>query len=229
IYDPDNVLYIPEIKRDLPESLFLHIIRDGRDIALSLKKMGGFRPLPWDRPGSRGLEATALYWEWMVRKGREHGKSIPADYMEVHYEELISNPRPTLERLGAFLDHDLDYERIQSAAMGRWRESNSSFREEAGGQPRDTVNRWKERLSEEQVASLESLIGKCLEEFGYPLTATEERRLPRWQARCTRAFHFRLLSAKLWLKIHTPAGRLTNLSTLDLADELPSKAICEAN
>src|SRR5438105_9997054 len=40
IYDPDNVLYIPRIKADIPEALFIHIIRDGRDIALSLKKMG---------------------------------------------------------------------------------------------------------------------------------------------------------------------------------------------
>src|SRR5262249_43518276 len=46
IYDPDNVLYVPQVKADIPEALFVHIIRDGRDIALSLKKMEGFKPLP---------------------------------------------------------------------------------------------------------------------------------------------------------------------------------------
>ena len=68
VYDPDNVLYVPRIKADIPQALFIHILRDGRDIALSLKKMGGFQPLPWDR-GSRSLLATAMYWEWMVHQG----------------------------------------------------------------------------------------------------------------------------------------------------------------
>jgi hypothetical protein len=49
IYDPDTVLRVATIKRDIPEALFIHIIRDGRDIALSLRKMGGFNPFPWSR------------------------------------------------------------------------------------------------------------------------------------------------------------------------------------
>ncbi len=69
LYDPDNVLYLPRVKADIPEALFIHIIRDGRDIALSLKKMEGFRPFPWHRKAA-SLEATALYWDWMVEKGR---------------------------------------------------------------------------------------------------------------------------------------------------------------
>ncbi len=40
IYDPDNVLYVPRVKADMPEALFVHIIRDGRDIALSLRENG---------------------------------------------------------------------------------------------------------------------------------------------------------------------------------------------
>jgi hypothetical protein len=124
VYDPDNVLYIPRIKTDIPEALFVHIIRDGRDIALSLKKMEGFRPLPWDR-GSRSLLATALYWEWMVRKGRQYGSQIPGDYIEVHYEDLVRNPASTLAILGEFLQQDLDYTRIKRT-VGQLK-SNSSF------------------------------------------------------------------------------------------------------
>ena len=71
VYDPDNVLHIERLKTGIPNALFLHIIRDGRDIALSLKKMGGFTPLPWDQAETPSLVATALYWEWMVRNGNE--------------------------------------------------------------------------------------------------------------------------------------------------------------
>src|SRR2546421_6469860 len=58
--------------------------------SLSLKKMGGFKPLPWDRR-SRSLLATATYWEWMVRRGQRYGRMFPSDYRsEEHTSELQS-------------------------------------------------------------------------------------------------------------------------------------------
>jgi hypothetical protein len=217
VYDPDNVLYIPRIKADIPQALFIHILRDGRDIALSLKKMGGFQPLPWDR-GSRSLLATAMYWEWMVHHGREYGRQIPADYIEVRYEDLISQPRQTLAQLGKFLDHDLDYDRIQSAGLGRLRESNSSFLAEAPEVKTNPMNRWKERLTREEVAALESLVGPCLEELGYPLTTPPSERQPGLRDRWMRAVYPSFLDTKLWLKLRTPVGRMANLSALELSD-----------
>ena len=73
-YAPGTVQHVERVKQDIPNALFLHIIRDGRDIALSLKKMGGFTPLPWDRTQTESLVATALYWQWMVEKGRSDGR-----------------------------------------------------------------------------------------------------------------------------------------------------------
>ena len=35
--------------KEIPEALFVHIIRDGCDIALSLRKLGDFNPFPWSR------------------------------------------------------------------------------------------------------------------------------------------------------------------------------------
>jgi hypothetical protein len=224
LYDPDNVLHVPRVKADIPEALFIHIIRDGRDIALSLKKMGGFRPLPWDLGSSRGLLATALYWEWMVRAGQSHGRKIPDDYIEIRYEDLVLKPRQTLATLSQFLDHDLDYERIQQTGLGRIREMNSSFLEEAADHPINPVQRWKLRLSPEQVAALEALVGDCLEELGYSLTTPPEKRKPGWREKWLRSFYPAFLDAKLGLKIKTPMGRLTNLSALELSDAAPGAA-----
>jgi hypothetical protein len=217
VYDPDNVLRVERVKKDIPNALFVHIIRDGRDIALSLKKMGGFTPLPWDRGETNSLVATALYWEWMVRRGRAAGRRLPADYIEVRYEDLITQPRETLAKLGGFLDHDLDYDRIQSAGLGRLSESNSSFRDEAG--KTNPVGRWKERLSTANIAAIEGAVGNCLEENGYELSlpATERRRSVRSAWMC--AMYPAFLGGKLWLKMHTPVGRLANVSALELEDE----------
>jgi Sulfotransferase family len=219
LYDPDNVLHIERLKASLPNALFLHIIRDGRDIALSLKKMDGFSPLPWDRAETKSLVATALYWEWMVRNGREHGRQFPADYIEIHYEDLITQPRETLEHLSRFLDHDLDYDRIKSAGLGRLSETNSSFREEATGTEKiSPLGRWRERLSRADVAAIEAAVGKCLEETGYALSLPEAERTPGIREWANRALYRNFLNTKMWLKLNTPAGRMANLSVLQLQD-----------
>lgn len=223
VYDPDNVLYMRRIKTEIPNALFIHIIRDGRDIALSLKKMGEFRPVPWNRePAS--LETTALYWQWMVKKGKEHGKLIPNDYAEIHYEELVRDPRHAMGMLSTFLDQDLDWDRVQAVSLGRVRESNSSFRGDTQKNQANPVNRWRENLSSAQVADLEILVGDCLEESGYDLATPPEQRKPRLRHRFLRWFYPSFLDFKGWLKIKTPAGRLTDLSALELSDSITDES-----
>jgi hypothetical protein len=219
VYDPDNVLHVERVKRDIPNALFVHIIRDGRDIALSLKKMGGFRPLPWDRGQTDSLVATALYWEWMVRKGRAHGRQFPADYIEIRYEDLITSPRETLSKLSGFIDHDLDYDRIQRAGLGRLSETNSSFREEGAKDKINPLGRWKERLTHADVAAIEATVGECLEENGYALSLPAAERRRGLRQSWMRGMYPAFLGGKLWLKLHTPAGRFANMSTLEIQEE----------
>jgi len=187
--------------------------------------MRGFKPLFWDREGE-GLLPTAVYWEWMVRQGRHHGLRIPADYLEVRYEELVSAPHATLRKLEEFLDHDLNYDRIQNASLGRLRESNSSFSREADEKEQASpVNRWRDKLSSQELGSVEAMIGEYLEELGYPLSSPGAARKSGLREKSMRAFYFSLLDAKLWLKTRTPAGRLANLEALELSDSIePAEA-----
>jgi hypothetical protein len=224
MYDADSVLHVGRFKRDLPNALFVHIIRDGRDIALSLKKMGGFTPLPWDRSQTDSLVATALYWEWMVRQGRAHGSKFPADYIEIRYEDLVTKPHETLGKLGAFLDHDLDYDRIQKASLGRLSETNSSFREESAKEKINPVGRWKERLAHTDVAAIEATVGECLEDNGYELSLPAAERSQSLRQWWMRGMYPAFLGSKLWLKLHTPVGRLANMSALELEAELAQMA-----
>jgi LPS sulfotransferase NodH len=215
VYDPDVVLHFPRIKAEIPDAIFVHIVRDGRDIALSLMKMEGFRPFPWDRR-QRSLLETGLYWEWTVRRGRSYGRQVPSDYIEVHYEELVCDPCSVLGKLGEFIEHDLDYERIQGTALGRIRESNSSFRDDGKEIQVNPINRWKEKLMAHEIADLEALIGDCLQEFDYPLTTPVDDRRGSVRDWCLRSVYPSLLDTKLFLKIKTPFGRLADLSVLEL-------------
>jgi hypothetical protein len=212
---PDHLLYMQEIKRQIPDALFVHIIRDGRDVALSYARQRWSYPLPWDR--NERLGVSALYWEWAVRKGREQGKRLGADYREVRFEELITNPQQSLEQLGLFIDHDLDYDRIQRAGIGSVSKPNSSF----AGESEEIFNpvaRWKTKMSLDQIGGLEELIGEALLELGYGLTS--DRRMSLRSARL-RATYLALFRAKHWMKA-TPLGRFVHLRNLEVEPNKPS-------
>ena len=68
----------------------------------------------------------------------------------------------------------------------------------------------------ENVAAIEGTVGQCLEENGYSLSLPgEKRRRSPWM----RAEYPAFLNAKLWLKLHTLAGRCADMSALELEDE----------
>jgi hypothetical protein len=213
---PLHLLYLPLIKKLIPEALIIHIIRDGRDVAVSLNKIGWIRPYPWDR--SRSLLAAGLFWKWMVSTGRKYGREIGPDYLEIHYENLVNHPRETLARLGAFIGHDLDYDRIQRVALGSLQDPNSSFRADATHKELSPVGRWKALLSTTEVAQLESAIGGLLEQLDYPLATVSENRTPVLSVRLMKALYPTVFDLKQWLKRNTPLARITATGRMGIAD-----------
>ena len=157
---PLHLLYLPLIKKLFPDALIVHIIRDGRDVTVSLNRIGWIKPLPWDR--KRGVLAAAIFWRWIVERGRKYGRNMPGDYLEVHFEDVVQKPRETLLRIGEFIDHDLDYDRIQQNAQGTLRDPNSSFRGDGAEKEANPIGRWKQLLSANDTAQVESVIGDLL-------------------------------------------------------------------
>src|SRR5258708_29558864 len=97
------------------------------------------------------------------------------DYLEVHYEDVVEKPRETLAKIGAFIDHDLDYDRIQQNAQGSMVDPNSSFRGDGQEKESNPVGRWKIVLSADDVTQMEGLIGNRLEEMDYTLATPREK------------------------------------------------------
>jgi hypothetical protein len=209
---PEHLLYMREIKRQIPDALFIHIIRDGRDVALSYAKQGWSHPLPWDRQDCLGV--AGLYWEWLVRKGREQGKDLGADYTEIRFEDLIAKPKETLSRLGLFIDHDLDYERIKGEGIGSVSEPNSSFAGESEG-AFNPVARWKTKMTPQQISSFEELVGDFLVKLGYG-ALREARHGTTFRAARMRATYLPMFEAKHKIRMHTPLGRLVRLERIEI-------------
>jgi hypothetical protein len=214
---PDHLLYMEQIKRQIPNALFIHIVRDGRDVALSYVQQKWSHPLPWDRGEVLGV--AGLYWEWVVRKGREQGERLGADYREIRFEDLIANPKETLSQIGSFIDHDLDYERIRCAGIGSVSRPNSSFAGESEGSF-NPVARWKTKMSSEEIAAFEELVGEFLLELGYPLFS-KPRHGVSLRALRLRNTYYAVFEAKRWMKA-TPLGRHVDLKNLELEPNNPS-------
>jgi hypothetical protein len=219
LHDCDNILCMPTIKREIPDALFVHVVRDGRDAALSMRKQHVVNPRLW--PRKRALLAWALLWQWTVRKGRRFGQQFPADYIEVRYEDLVGDPGKTLAVLGEFLDQDLDYERIRNNAIGRLLSPNTVWEEESRTQTFSPVERWKRKLSESEIDGLEFLIGGGLKEFAYPLSTEPEvsSRLDP-SLNCMRAFYPGYFETKLFLQSRTVVGRFANSARLELTEAI---------
>jgi len=207
---PEHLLYLDEIKRTIPDSKILHILRDGRDVALSLQKQGWIRPLPGET--NRSLLVAGVYWEWMVNKGRNLGRRFSPDYLEVHFEKLVESPQPVLDVIGDFIQQKLDYEQISKAAVGSVGKPNTSFSPAAPDAAFNPVGRWQSQFTP-GMAQLETLIGKSLRDLGYELRAPQKDALDF--ATSTLRWRYRLLfEIKHWLKSQTPLGRLVNASLL---------------
>ena len=201
---PEHLLHLHRIKETIPDALVIHIIRDGRDVALSTDKQGYIRRLPWD--GKPSKMVAGLYWEWMVNKGRRDGRDLGDDYTEVHFEELVGQPRETLKRLGGFIGQNLDYDQILKAGIGSVSAPNTSF-----GDSKENFNptgRWRTAYSADELAMFEGLVGRTLEENGYELATKDRAALNRLDLRRMRAMYRHYFDAKLYLKAKTPLGQL---------------------
>ena len=209
---PDHLLALRRIKQTIPNALVIHIIRDGRDVALSLERQHWIRSFPWDR--GKELFTAALYWEWVVNRGREAGRELGSDYIELHYEDLVTNPRSVLADLGEFIGQELDYERIEKVGIGSVSRPNSSFSKEA----RDfrPVARWRKGIGETQLQDLEFLIGSTLQSLGYELAAARNSAATPAPLRRMRRLYRWYFDAKHRLKTETPLGQVFASRDLEL-------------
>jgi glycosyltransferase involved in cell wall biosynthesis len=221
---PDHLLALPRIKQTIPEALVIHIIRDGRDVALSLEKQQWIRPFPWDH--GKELLTAAAYWEWIVNEGRAHGRALGNDYTEVRYEDLVADPRGTLAALGGFVGQELDYDRIQRVGIGSVSRPNSSFDGDKKAGAFHPVARWKKSLSKQQLIQIEGLIGQTLDALGYEREATRPSDEAPAALKRMRTIYQAHFITKLALKTKTPLGRLVggDLQFLGGQAEVPAQS-----
>jgi hypothetical protein len=166
---PPYARHIPLLHSLWPKSKFIHIIRDGRDVGLSVLNWKRAR-VTAGRIGSWSddrVTTVALWWEWYVRLGREGGQSIgPELYHEVRYESLIQETENECRRVCDFLDLTFD-EAMLSYHKGRVRTAPELDAKAAWLPPTRGLRDWRSDMAAGDLERFESAAGGLLDELGY--------------------------------------------------------------
>lgn len=159
---PSYIDIMPELHQLFPKAKFVHIIRDGRDVCISLLSK------KW-----RGSETwtIARYWRDALRSARTEGRKLPRNqYIEVHYENLVTDTEGTLTKICEFLGEPFDpkmlefHQRVNSNVLSM----QDKHHGKANRAPAATdLNRWQTELDEKKIAMIEGIIGPTLTDFGY--------------------------------------------------------------
>jgi Sulfotransferase family len=174
---PRYVIRMRLIEDALPEARFVHVIRDGRDVALSVR----------DRTVKDfTIERVAQRWKDKVSKARRDAPLL-RHYMEIRYEDLIRDPEAALRAICEFVDLEYDAAMLDyhERASDRLREMARELPEQGAKtrlsverrmatharttEPPDPerVTRWRREMSAEDRAAFESVAGDLLAELGY--------------------------------------------------------------
>jgi len=161
--------HIPLLHELFPWAKVIHLLRDGRDVTLSM--------LDWASDGrlahhtlwrEEPVALCALRWRMRVERARRDGQALPAgSYLELGYENLVRAPEATANRLCDLLRLPFRPEmlRFHEGAHDRVRGLSAK---DAWRPPTVGVRDWRADLAPRDVELFEALAGDLLTELGYP-------------------------------------------------------------
>ncbi len=173
---PGYAMKMRRIERILPEARFIHMIRDGRDVALSLERRGA----------GLTMEQVARRWRHRINRTRRAAQEV-SHYTEVHYEDLVSDPEAKLREICELIEldfhpamlsyHERAAERLQEIARpleadeekrGLTAESRVEAHALTSEPPRaDRVGMWRNEMDPADLATFREHGGELLAELGY--------------------------------------------------------------
>lgn len=153
---PFMLTEFPRITHLMPRARFIHVIRDGRAVALSRYER---RHLP--------LKLAMHIWKQSILQGQIDGDLLgPERYLAIKYEDLVEKPIQVVGKVCSFLNVAFEEQMLDL------NQSEATHHPNAYVRPRldqKKVDSWKEKLSPRIIEHLESIAGDLLQMLGYEL------------------------------------------------------------
>lgn len=152
-HSPKYALFIPQLIDLFPKSKIIHLIRDGRDNAQSLKRRFG-----------HNIYRTIFQWKTLMKKARSDGLSAGAErYFEIRYEDLTNSPEYCMKNICSFLGVPFDA-RVLNSKMPMY-EAKVLSRQKGTMVP--NYGKWRKSFTMPQIKKLEGIAGETLVNLGY--------------------------------------------------------------
>ncbi|MBV8981326.1 MAG: sulfotransferase [Acidimicrobiia bacterium] len=148
---PDNVNRLPMLAEAYPDAWFIHLVRDGRDVARS------FAVAPF---GPDDVGTTAAVWALDYERVATHAWRLPR-FREIRYEALVADPVGTMTALFEWMGLELD-----DAVLARLRERAQRAVARFGETTALGEGKWR-LLSDADLDRIYTAAGDRLAELGY--------------------------------------------------------------
>ena len=196
---PHYVHHVDHLLRLWPGARFVVLVRDGRDVALSLKRM------PF---GPNNAWAAAQWWARGIRAGARAAAEHPGAVLTVRYEDLAERPSEQVRRVCGFLglsysDAMLELEHVDPARIVP--DQAAWFPTLFDGINTSAVGRWRHEMSARDRRIFAALAGAELAQLGYEVDAGPAPALSPRQER--------------WFRYHNELMRNVNFMRLRLVQE----------
>jgi hypothetical protein len=172
IKEPHGAQAADLISLAVPQSRFLFLLRDGRDVVDSqlagqlpggwLIREYGLRPVaPDERRGF--IESAACQWVWRTRVAQEAFDAHPGPKLRLTYEDLRRETETELARVFEWLALDADARTIaETQAYDRVETRGPAQRVRAA-----RSGTWRENLEPGEQQLVAEIMGPTLRDFGY--------------------------------------------------------------
>ncbi len=157
---PSHIDYWEKIVDYWPAVKIVHIVRDGRDVALSLMNA---------RFGPKTVYASARYWKRYLDKVEILKRNYPEDQIySIKYEELIDNASEVLKGVCGFLGEEYSPLMLEFYTNDApYRTDNENRKNLMKPVLKDNKNKWATKMSENEIRFFENAAGNYLELYGY--------------------------------------------------------------
>src|SRR5690348_3667915 len=162
---PFYIGHIDELRRVFPDARIVNLVRDGRDVALSLLRV------PF---GPANVWAAAHEWRDAVDAGEAAAERYGDAVLTVRYEDLVAEPEATVRRVCAFCELTFRPEMLAVERTGAdrlIRGQESWFTQLGAGITTASAGRWRTQMSPGRQAVFTSIAADALRRHGYDVLA----------------------------------------------------------
>ena len=159
---PSHLFYWRTILQDFPNLRVIHILRDGRDVALSWK---------YARFGPKHIYPLAQKWKHYLEEIEIFQAALSKNaFLQIRYEDLVCKPEQIIREICEFLDEEfaeemLGFHRV-SASYPTDRQNQTNL---AKPLLASNVSKWRTMMCPHDLEVFEAVAGLWLQRYGYEI------------------------------------------------------------